>query len=102
MAFPQARIGDVHMCATPIPFSSPILPPGTPTVLVENMPAARMGPELVVSGVAPPAVPTPVPHNFIKGSATVLITNMPALRVLDPCAMGGMVSNGAMTVITGG
>ena len=102
MPFPQARAGDLHMCATPVPFSAPIMPPGAPTVLVEKMPAARVGPEMTVSGVAPPAVPAPVPHNFIKGSMTVLICKMPALRMMDPCAMGGMVSKGATSVMTGG
>jgi len=102
MGFPQARVSDLHLCAIPIPFTSPILPPGAVTVLVENLPAARVGPEMTLSGVAPPAVPAPIPHNFIKGSMTVLINNMPALRALDPCAQGGMVTKGAATVLTGG
>lgn len=101
MGMPQARIGDMHLCTTPIPFSAPILPPGAVTVMVSNMPAARVGPDMSMTGILPPGWPAPVPHNFIVGSFTVLINNMPALRIGDTCMYGGKVMVGAPTVLTG-
>ena len=45
-----AKVGDMHTCpmvtsGTPpgAHVGGPILPPGTPTVLISGMPAARMG-----------------------------------------------------------
>jgi hypothetical protein len=100
---PQCRVGDLHVCMPPmLPAPQPILPPCAVTVLVGNMPAARML-DMTIGIPMPPAPPIPVPHPFIKGSSTVLIANMPALRILiDPCACGGMAVLGCFTVFTGG
>ncbi|MDO9526362.1 MAG: PAAR domain-containing protein [Gemmobacter sp.] len=101
MTFPQARMGDLHVCAPPLlPVPSPVLPPCAVTVLVNNIPAARM---LDMAIATPPPLAVPFPHPFIKGSATVMIMNMPALRMMvDPCACGGMVILASFNVMTGG
>jgi len=97
---PQARLGDVHMCTTPVPGTPcPILPPCAVTVIVGKRPAARLGPDL--TGLLPPPA-VPPPHPFAKGSFTVLINNMPAIRIGDLCSLGGAVTLGEFTVITGG
>jgi len=97
---PQARAGDLHVCAVPPGFPSPILPPCAVTVIVGKKPAARQF-DIAMSGPVPPGVP-PAPHPFAKGSMTVMICKMPALRVMDPCTLGGMVTLGEFTVLTGG
>ncbi|WP_328285800.1 PAAR domain-containing protein [Methylotuvimicrobium buryatense] len=72
----------------------PILPPGTPTVLIGNLPAAKVGD--MATCVGPP-------DTIVKGSSTVLICNMPAARLLDNTAHGGViVGPGCPTVLIGG
>jgi len=95
MGFPQARLADLHACSVPIPPSPfPILPPCAVTVLVGSMPAARMTD--LCAGIVPPG------HPIAKGSMTVMICSLPAARVLDMCALGGPISVGLPTVLTGG
>jgi uncharacterized Zn-binding protein involved in type VI secretion len=96
---PAARVGDqvlqaaphchapIHPAA-PVPTPAPhpglplaIIPPGAPTVLIGNQPAARM-----TDQTAPCMLPGCVPAGpgmIAKGSATVLISNMPAARAGD-------------------
>lgn len=100
MTLPQARVTDMCLCAMfapspagPVPGSSPLIPPCAPTVLVANLPAARVT-DMHASGLGP--------HPIVKGSATVLIMNLPAARILDTTACGGMVMKGEPTVLTGG
>jgi uncharacterized Zn-binding protein involved in type VI secretion len=95
-----ARLGDMHVCpmvtpgTPPIPHvGGPILPPCCPTVLIEYMPAARVGDMALCVG--PPDV-------IAMGSTTVLIGMMPAARVGDSTAHGGAIVQGAPTVIIGG
>jgi uncharacterized Zn-binding protein involved in type VI secretion len=71
----------------------PILPPGAPTVLIEGMPAARMGDMAICSGP---------PDTIIQGSATVMIEGMPAARMGDMTAHGGQIMAGSPTVMIGG
>jgi uncharacterized Zn-binding protein involved in type VI secretion len=71
----------------------PVLPPGCPTVLIGNMPAARVGDMLTCVG--PPDV-------IAMGSTTVLIGNMMAARMGDPTAHGGSIVLGLPTVMIGG
>jgi uncharacterized Zn-binding protein involved in type VI secretion len=102
MSFPQARLGDMHICACPPapPAPNPVLPPCAVTVLVNGIPAARMG-DLALAVPMPPAVP--FPHPFVKGSATVMMMGQPALRMgVDPCALGGVVVVASVNVFTGG
>jgi uncharacterized Zn-binding protein involved in type VI secretion len=91
----------MHVCpmatpgTPPIPHvGGPILPPGAPTVLIANQPAARVGDMCVCVG--PPSTIIP------PGSPTVLIGGMPAARVGDMTAHGGSITGpGAPTVLIG-
>src|SRR5215471_10265350 len=96
---PAARVGDMHTCpmvtpgVPPIPHvGGPILPAGCPTVLIGNMPAARVTDMAVCVG--PPDV-------IVKGSMSVLIGNMPAARIGDQTAHGGAIVVGFPTVMIG-
>ncbi len=94
---PAARVGDMHVCPMfngPVPHvGGPILPPGTPTVLIAGMPAAKVGDLLTCVGP---------PDSIIQGSSTVMISGMPAARMGDATAHGGTIVLGAPTVIIGG
>jgi uncharacterized Zn-binding protein involved in type VI secretion len=93
---PQARLGDMHTCPMVtgvVPHvGGPILPPCAVTVLVCDMPAARVGD--MATCVGPPDV-------IALGSFTVLISGQPAARLGDITAHGGVIVMGAPTVITG-
>ena len=65
---------------------------GMPTVLIGNMPAARVGDTLTCVG--PPDV-------IAMGSPTVLIGNQPAARIGDPTVHGGVIVVGFPTVMIG-
>ena len=92
-----ARAGDMHTCPLVtgvVPHvGGPVLPPGCPTVLIDGMPAARVGDMLTCTG--PPDV-------IAQGSATVTIGGMPAARMGDATAHGGVIILGSATVIIGG
>ena len=95
-----ARLNDMHSCpmqtpgTPPVPHvGGPIIGPGEPTVLIEGMPAARVGDNAVCVG--PPDV-------IASGSTSVLIGGMPAARMGDSTAHGGSISIGAPTVDIGG
>lgn len=78
----------------PVPHvGGPIDGPGEPTVLIEDLPAARVGDELICVG--PPDV-------IVEGSTSVLIGGMPAARVGDETAHGGAIVLGAFNVEIGG
>ena len=99
MTTPAARISDMHVC----PMCTPAVPPiphvggpvtmGAPTVLVANMPAARVGDMCTCVGP---------PDTIAMGSMTVLIANMPAARMGSTTAHGGSIVMGAPTVLIGG
>lgn len=94
---PAARLGDMHTCPLvnpgPVPHvGGPILPPCMPTVLIGNMPAARVGDLCFCTG--PPDV-------IAMGSPTVLIGNMMAARIGDPTVHGGVIVQGFPTVMIG-
>ena len=93
---PGARITDMHVCpmvTVLVPHvGGPILPPGAPTVLVGNLPAARVADMCVCVG--PPDV-------IVLGSFKVLIGGMPAARLGDMTAHGGVIVLGAPTVLIG-
>lgn len=97
---PAARITDMHVCPmqtpafpSPIPHvGGPILPPGCPTVLIGNLPAARMGDSALCVGP---------PDTIIQGCPTVLIGGAPAARMGDATAHGGSIAVGFPTVIIG-
>lgn len=87
---PAARVGDMIVSTATQGASVPIIPPGAATVLIQGLPAARMGDTCGVDTVA-------------KGSATVMIGGLPVARVTDLSAGGGaVISPGASTVLIGG
>ena len=99
MGMPAARITDMHVCpmvtpgVPPIPHvGGPILPPGGVTVLIGNLPAARVGDMAVCVG------PTDV---IVMGSFTVLTMKQPQARIGDTFAHGGTVVMGLPTVLVG-
>ena len=92
-----ARLTDMHTCPMfngPVPHvGGPITAPGAPTVLIGNMPAARVGD--ICTCVGPP-------DTIVRGSATVFIGGMPAARQGDNTAHGGVIVAGFPTVQIGG
>lgn len=97
MGAPAARIGDMHVCPMINPggvphVGGPVLPPGSPTVLIGGMPAACVGDMLVCVGP---------PDSIAMGSATVLIGGKPAARMGDSTAHGGTIVTGCPTVLIG-
>lgn len=74
---------------------------GTPTVIVENKPAAFIGaaaiPHRCVSKPYP-AHPTAV----AQGSATVIVENKPGARIGDMMVCTDMIAVGCATVVKGG
>jgi uncharacterized Zn-binding protein involved in type VI secretion len=88
--FPAARVTDNLVSTATQGSPVPIIPPGTPIVLIGGMPAATLGDSCGADSI-------------IKGSATVLIGGKPAARVTDSTAGGGIVMPpGEPTVLVGG
>src|SRR5260221_7336990 len=98
MGQPAARIGDnplgpmVTPGTPPIPHVGGPISIGCPTVLIGNMPAARMGDMCVCVGP---------PDSIAKGSTIVLIGGMPAARMGDLSMHGGSIALGLPTVLIG-
>lgn len=97
---PAARVTDMHICpmqtpgAPPIPHvGGPVTGPGQPTVLIGNLPAAKVGDMLVCVGP---------PDSIVAGSSSVMIGGMPAARMGDSTAHGGKIVLGLPTVLIGG
>ena len=88
--FPAARVTDNIVSTATQGAPVPIIPPGTPTVLIGGMAAATLGDSCGADTI-------------VKGSATVLIGGKPAARVTDSTAGGGIVMPpGELTVLIGG
>jgi len=95
---PAARVGDNHVCPMVDPgpkphVGGPIIPPCEPTVIIGNMPAARISDMAICVG------PTDI---IMQGSSSVIIGNMPAARMGDMTMHGGVIVVGCPTVIIGG
>lgn len=97
---PAARLSDMHTCpmvtpgTPPVPHvGGPITSPGAPTVLIGNLPAAKVGDMCVCVGP---------PDSIVKGSSSVMIGGMPAARMGDNTAHGGVIVAGMPTVMIGG
>ena len=87
---PAARVSDMIVSVATSGMPVPIMPPGSPTVLIGGLPAVGLGASCGVDVI-------------IKGSATVMIGGLPAARVSDSTAAGGVVMPpGALTVLIGG
>jgi uncharacterized Zn-binding protein involved in type VI secretion len=89
----------MHVCpmlspaVPPIPHvGGPILPPGAPTVMIANMPAATLGSQCTCVGP---------PDAIIMGSPTVMIGGKPAARLGDSTSHGGAIVMGCPTVMIG-
>ena len=97
MGQPAARFGDDHSCPEvepgPVPhIGGPILGPGVPSVLIEGRPAAVQSDGLTCNGPA---------DKIAVGSSTVLIGGSPAARKGDNTVHGGVITEGADTVLIG-
>lgn len=95
---PAARVNDMHVCPQVTPggtphVGGPILPAGAPTVLIEGMPAARVGDMCICTGP---------PDSIAVGSSTVTIGGAPAARMGDTTSHGGSIVIGSPTVMIGG
>jgi uncharacterized Zn-binding protein involved in type VI secretion len=97
---PAARLTDMHACpmstpgVPPIPHvGGPIIGPCAPTVLIGNLPAAKLGDMCVCVGP---------PDTIVAGSSSVMIMGVPAARMGDACAHGGKIVIGLPTVLIGG
>lgn len=93
---PASRVTDMHVCPMVtgiVPHvGGPILPPGSPTVLIGFLPAARMTDMLTCVGP---------PDMIMMGSPTVLIDFLMAARMGDPTVHGGVIVLGEPTVMIG-
>ena len=96
MGMPGARIGDMHVCPAinpgPVPHVGGPIITGFPTVLVGNMPSARVGDIAACTGP---------PDTIVKGSSGVFIGGSPASRIGDSTAHGGVIIVGFPTVLIG-
>jgi uncharacterized Zn-binding protein involved in type VI secretion len=96
MTMPAARLTDMHVCpmvTVVVPHvGGPIIGPCWPTVLIGDLPAARITDMLFCVG--PPDV-------IAMGSPTVLIGGLMAARMLDPTMHGGVIVLGWPTVLIG-
>ena len=94
---PASRTTDMHTCpmvtGTVPHVGGPVTGPCAPTVLIGNLPAARISD--MCTCVGPPDV-------IAKGSATVITMNMPQARIGDLTAHGGVLVAGMPTVMVGG
>jgi uncharacterized Zn-binding protein involved in type VI secretion len=94
-----ARVGDAiapHGC-----WSGGVITSGSPDVIIEGSPAARVGDSGTPHSWICPNPPGPHGVVISAGSGTVLINGQPAARVGDATACGSVVSAGAGTVIAG-
>jgi uncharacterized Zn-binding protein involved in type VI secretion len=87
---PAARVTDQIVSTATNGAPMPIVPPGTPTVLIGSLPAATL-----TDGCGADVI--------VKGSATVMVGGKPAARITDSTAGGGIVMPpGEPTVLIGG
>lgn len=97
-----AVIGNMFVCplqtpaTPPIPHAGGVINKGEPTVLICNMPAARVSDTVTCAGVPPH------PDTIIKGSSTVFINKLPAAYLGSTTACGGSIVMGVPTVMIGG
>jgi uncharacterized Zn-binding protein involved in type VI secretion len=95
MNLPVARIGDLSVCpiCDPKPHvGGPIIGPGCPTVLIENLPIALLGDRCTCVG--PPA-------SVSAGSSTVKVADKSPAYLGSQTSHGGTIATGAMTVLCG-
>ncbi len=92
-----ARISDMHVCPQvnpgPVPHVGMMISQGSPDVMINNLPAARVGDMAICVGP---------PDSIAMGSGTVMINGAPAARMGDSTSHGGTITAGSPTVIIGG
>ena len=109
-----ARVSDFHTCpvveprptgagtATMIPhIGGPVLPPGSPDVQIAGRAAATVGGFCRCTGPANEWIEQPT-DVITTGSSTVRINGKAAARRGDRTAHGGVIAEGAPTVLIGG
>jgi uncharacterized Zn-binding protein involved in type VI secretion len=93
---PAARVSDTHICpmvdGMKPHVGGPITSPGCPTVVIDGLPAARVGDLAVCASI---------PDVIVQGCTTVLIGGQPAARLGDMTAHGGVITAGSLTVQIG-
>jgi uncharacterized Zn-binding protein involved in type VI secretion len=108
-----ARVSDFHTCPVQEPVATgngtvtsvphiggPILPPGSPDVLIAGLPAATVGALCRCTG--PGTLPISRPIDVIMtGSYTVMINGKAAARRGDRTEHGGVIVAGTPTVLIG-
>ena len=87
-----ARLGDMHTCPIPKHVGGPVTSPCSPTIIIENRQAARVGDKATCK--APP-------DTIATGSSSVFMDGKMAARLGDTTAHGGKIVEGASTVIIG-
>ena len=95
MGMPAARMSDMHVCPMVtgvVPHVGGPISIGAPTVMILNLPAARLGDMCVCVGP---------PDTIAMGSPTVMTAGKPQARLGDPTAHGGSIVVGAPTVLVG-
>jgi len=87
-----ARVTDLHTCPVAATPGLPIAAPGSLTVLIDGLPAAREYDLCTCTdGV----------DMINDGEQSVLIEGQPAARVGDPTEKGGMIVGGSLTLLIG-
>ena len=99
MPKPVACVTDMHVCPMvtpglpPVPHvGGPLLPPGSPSVLIGGLPAATLGNQALCTGAV---------DVVIMGSFKVFICGKTAARMGDNCAHGGVIVSGYPQVLVG-
>ena len=95
MGQPAARLSDLHTCPMVtgvVPHVGGPISLGCPTVLIGDLPAARVGDMAVCVGP---------PDSIVMGAFTVLIGGAPAARMGEMTAHGGVITLGMVTVLIG-
>ncbi|QDH17379.1 PAAR domain-containing protein [Swingsia samuiensis] len=92
---PAARLTDMHTCPQTeghIPHVGGPIVQGSPNVLINGWPAARVGDKLTCIGPS---------DEIMDGSTTVFINDKPAARMGDMTVHGGVIIAGCSTVLIG-
>ena len=95
MSKPAARAGDHHICpktTSKVPHVGGPVATGSSTVLIDGLPAARVGDTVICNGP---------PDTITSGSSSVFIDGKPAATLGSRTAHGGVISQGSGTVLIG-
>jgi uncharacterized Zn-binding protein involved in type VI secretion len=82
----------IHMCTTPwpaVPHGPGVVIDGSPTVMIENMPACRMG-DTIVEAIGPP-------NKITMGCMTVIIGNTGSGSTVNVSPLAGAMRNASQS-----